>query len=112
MLPAAILFQVSICNMKVSLSGRRGYAARVPCRPSIASGVAQFALRRLADFINKDGRPKEPHTARVHRSWPHTRHACGTLLVLVILFAGMVSLRNPDLRQSPERVSAGARRPQ
>src|SRR5262245_26328897 len=97
MLPAAILFQVSICNMKVSLSGRRGYAARVPCCPSIAilistSALAQFALR-LADFISKDGRPTEPHTARMHRSWTLARHACGTLLVLVILFAGMAFLR-------------------
>jgi hypothetical protein len=84
--------------MEVSLSGRRGYAARVPCRPSIAilistSALAQFALRRLADFISKDGRPTEPHTARMHRSWALARHACGTLLVLAILFAGMVPLR-------------------
>jgi len=84
--------------MKVSLSDRRGYAARVPCRPSIAilistSALAQFVLRRLADFISKDGRPTEPHTARMHRSWALARHACGTLLVLAILFAGMVPLR-------------------
>jgi hypothetical protein len=52
--------------MEASLPGGRGYAARVPCRSSIATlvstpDVAQVVLRQLADTINSLGAARVRH---------------------------------------------------